>query len=392
LPTTECHCKRQKTLASLTLALLFLSSHTQAQQSSKILWTITLKQDRLNLGRNSPPKLVAVTDETVAIAIARALPGKKGISKTYEISVALIDLKSGSFLRKQGPWLSSAGFALTATAGGHLRLLLRHYDPAVGGSSLDLRLLSSSGEELNKRAFNFLGRFLVSPSEQTVVLTKTSDTSHFVILDPDTLETRFDCEEDPQNSPHRILSISDEQMLASQGIAPGGQWTVRGFCSPWSTLTKPQSQLSSRDAHWRFAQEQPRFLNNRHIVSSAYESKGQAFLSVLQTDGTLLSDYVIPRSSDYDYVGSVIAVSRDGQYFAVEVSHQNDLEYWWNEKADMCCVGLGHSVYIWRMGTSQPIEAIRIGSHNAQLSFARAGRPAIVIVDGETVKLAQLPT
>jgi hypothetical protein len=323
--------------------------------------------------------------------IARALPGKKGISKTYEISVALIDLKSGSFLRKQGPWLSSAGFALTSTAGEHLLLLLLHYDPSLRTSTLDLRLLSSSGEELNERAFNFFGRVLVSPSEQTVMLVKTGDTTHFVILDPDTLETRFDREDNAQDRSHRILSISDDQMLGSVGIPPGGQWTVRGFRDPWSTLAKPQGQ-PSRDAHWRFAQEQPRFLDNRHIVGGAYESKDQALLYVLQTDGTLLSDYAIPRSSEYNYVGSVMAVSRDGQYFAVEVSHQNNLEYWWNEKVDMCCVGVGRSLYVWRIGASQPVEAIRIESRDAQLSFARVGRPAIVIVDEETVKLVRLPT
>jgi hypothetical protein len=391
LPTTESHCKQQKALASLTLALLFLSSDSQARQGSEILWTTTLKQDGLNLGRNSPPELVAVTDETAAVAIARALPGKKGISKTYEISVALIDLKTGSFLRKQGPWLSSAGFALIATAGGHFLLLLHHYDPAVRGSSVDLRLLSSSGEELNKRAFNFFDRFLVSPSEQTVMLVETADTTHFVILDPDALETRFDCEENPQDRSHRILSISDDQMLGSMGIAPGGQWTLRSFRDAWSTIAKPRGQ-PSRDEHWRFAQEQPRFLDNRHIVSGAYGSKGHAVLWVLQTDGTLLSDYVIPRSSDHNDVGPVMAVSTDGQYFAAEVSQQNDLEYWWNEKVDMCCVGVGRSLYLWRIGTSQPVEAIRIESRDAQLSFGRAGRPAIVIVDGETVKLVQLPT
>jgi len=378
----------------LALGLLLPATKMGAQETLKPVWTASLQPYgyRHNWGPSRKFTRVdglAATKDTIAVALGDHdyRDGKRFSS----LRLILLETRTGKFLSKLGPWESDPPYRLTSTQEGRFLLFL---------SEGELHLFSSSGEELKEVNLEvpsvspgrlWYTRLFVSPSNQTILIASTefhSGEAHHRIYSADTLELKMDWTEAGKKGTRTpsIVGISDEQMLGSEGNS--GRHFLRDFKGPWQDLSLPHGEVG-RDRHLILSRSEPAFLKDALIVSSPYQANAEALISVVQTDGKLVSQHAIPKLPDYNHATGVRAVSQDSRYFAVALEHENKLSHWWDSTMDMWPWGADYYLYVWRVGTRVPKARIQT-SGSASASFVPEVS-GIVIADGDGVNLFRLP-
>jgi hypothetical protein len=379
---------------SFAMGFIWLAQAAQPQEMIQPVWKFSLEPYGYKAGPGyviSFTRLggVAAANEVVAAAVARDHPGgaKAPLERTYDVSVVLLNSKTGHFLTKLGPWVSSSGFRLVATNGGRLLLLLRHSDPSTRSSSGEFRLFSSSGEEVGRLELLSLKTSLISPSRKTVMLAELRDNEiHFQVLDADTLEMRSEWKEEVNKESPSVIGISDEEML---GSASSKQFFVRNFRSSWRPVALPRCK-KSRQPQWFLWWGSPQFLRDDVLVNSACETENEAVLFVTSSDGTILSQHAIPRLRDRNYALRAIVVSQDGRYFAHGLMHENAFTYWWDHTIDMWPLGAQYFLYVWNSKVKATVARVRLGGIAQSICFL-PDASGVVIVDGTNVELIRLP-
>ena len=163
---------------------------------------------------------------------------------------------------------------------------------------------------------------------------------------------------------YRIEGISDTQILSL--VAAGPDWSYGAVDFGGSRKTVSLAGPVYRDKHWNLWSSAPRFLSANTIVMPTYGPEGEGVVQVLGNDGTILSQHPIPKLADYNIIGPIVAVSMDGQYFALRSAYENRIGYWWNEEMDMCCAGSDYWISVYNVGTSRPVRRIKVGARGAR--------------------------
>lgn len=311
-------------------------------------------------------------------------------NKIFDIFVVFFDAKTGVFLSRRGPWLSGSGSTLDSTADGHFLLLLTHYNRKARVSTGDLRLLSSSGEEIGNIVVSPFGKLLISPSGRTLMLEgRETNEIHFAVLDAETLQKQNDWTEASEKEAPFVTEISDKQML---GVSRNPEnYFVRDFKGLWQPLPRSHGEdVRGRSGlYWR---TDPQFLSDDAIIVHLPDETG--IVSAIESSGKIRSQYTLPKVRDYNSVLGTHknAASQDARYFALWLIHENNLTHWWDHTMDMSPLGAEYFIYVWDINRQTPITKIKVGPIGSNYSFVPGDAPGIAVADRGKVKLIRLPS
>jgi hypothetical protein len=352
-----------------------------------------------------PALKVAASADVVALAIARACEpsSKKGtispIQRPHWLIVCFFDASTGKLLAKREAQLADFRFELYPTAEGNFLLYLRN-NSSQGTKQVDsVVLMSPTGRTL--KSFDLQPtekvpprhpqKTFLSPSRKTLLVRQAiSGTTHYQVLDADTLTLRVEWESQDPDEPTAV-SVSDKEVLGlsqpkkPSETAPGQhqnpQVLMMTFDGAWRALWTPASEGPLRSFY--------AFLADDAIVS-LHNGRSQADASfvqlvVLRTDGQVEGTKVMKKSSWSDvWGGSRIETTINGCCFATAVSSTSRF---WEELDFFPAHG---KLYIWKGNVLEPIVNMKINGSRLDFCFLPDGS-RIVILDGGILKAYALP-
>jgi hypothetical protein len=411
------------------LLVLHLAWALSGQASGPEAWSVDLKNygfrewhESNGLWRSSDLRM-ATTKDAVAIALgnpsgtSQANDQSNRASADSQISLFILEARTGRLLSKNGPWIADRFFELFPTSQGNWLLLLRHCKGASEEPGETLLLLSPTGDELKKlflAASILLPKlgsnthprptwniFLVSSSGHTVLIGQIlADGVHYKLLEADTLETQSEWTVESGSSSPSVLALSDKELLglgkpeSPQQRGAGndrGQLYVRPFAGSW--IPFPVSlDLNSHVVLSGPIPNQLAFLSDHTLVGlTSKPRKPDAPITVARTDGTTVFSPVIPKLAENTTLSGPVKVAQDGRYFAVGFSHRPWLSHvmldvW---KMDMAFQPDELVLLVWQPSRPMPVSQVKLGSvYDVRgLSFVLDDLPSIASLGRNTLKV-----
>jgi hypothetical protein len=402
-------------LAILSLVISLVGNHVSEAAGQKS-WSVNLGEYGVRK-YGGPAVRLAATHNVVAVAFGNptSLPAPNQPdnrwSSPWEVTLLLFDANNGKLTKKSGPWSSDFSFELYPTAQGNLVLLLRHFHVPDQSPGETLHLLSSSGRELNqldlmpsiRRSTPDWNRFLVSSSGRTMLLEQSrEDGIHYRMLETDTLETKFEWAREAGSDSPSIIALSDKELLGMRAKQTQKEprqadderdLYVRSFDGPWRPLSA-SLDVSHRGWEPGVNPNQLAFLTDSVLVGvNAKRKQSEPPLTVVQSDGTILSLPVIPKLPDRTSLSGPVAASAGGRYFAVGFVHQPWISHVMLDvmQMDMTFSGDDSLYLVWEASRPEPVARVPAGNDMPRaLSFSLDDPPGLAFINGSTLKVVRI--
>jgi hypothetical protein len=413
---------RIASFATLSFAI-YLSGFPALSAANERNWSVDLhdymmREANSTARRSYQPTLrLAATNNVIAVAIG--IPDSPATednwdrlySGPWKVTLLLFDGNSGKLTKKSGPWSGGSSIQLHPTGQGNFLLFIRQLYKESPNPGETLRLLSSSGEELKKMDLpesttasrRGWSEFIVSPGGHMVLIGQIREGHvNYRALEADTLETKFEWAREAGSDSPVIVAISDKELLGFRDI-PGQEkrrgWHsekeafARAFDGPWHPLNTTLDVSSSGLTAQGLNPTQVAFLSDNILVGvHRKSSECDSSLVELQSDGTTPSRPVIPELPDRTTLTGPVAVTGDGQYFAVGFQHQPwishllvdvltmDLTFWPDELLFL----------IWESSRPEPVARISLGTEVRAICFAPDDPPTLAFIAGSRLQVLRI--
>ena len=245
--------------------------------------------------------------------------------------------------------------------------------------------------------------FIVSPGGHMVLIGQIREGHvNYRALEADTLETKFEWAREAGSDSPAIVAISDKELLGFRDIPgqekrrgwhPEKEAFARAFDGPWHPLNTTLDVSSSGLTAQGLNPTQVAFLSNNILVGvHRKSSERDSSIVELQSDGTTPSRPVIPELPDRTTLTGPVAVTGDGQYFAVGFQHQPwishllvdvltmDLTFWPDELLFL----------IWESSRPERVARISLGTEVRAICFAPDDPPTLAFIAGSRLQVLRI--
>lgn len=353
---------------------------------------------------------VAASASTVAVALrCPSSPLTKGSYRgQWEVRLLVFDKGTGKLLAQRGPWRDVYPSVLRSTARGNFLLFLQPMGKASEKPKQIpkeiLLLLSPSGEELKRMDLEQSRRegilsspkvYLSSTGGTLLVEAESDNGRQYQVLAADSLELGMQWSDKAETI--WAVAISDEGMLGHQIIrqnSQGNRWINRQkfflgrFGESWRDFSSSRATMGENEDSVFLPSN---FLINGQVFGPVCDKKDCTKVVVAQTDGKIVSRYMIPKSSGFKSTRSA-TVMKDGRYLTLERARESDLSRWWDSSMDMWSFGVKYFVYIWDAKMEDPIAKITLGERLHAYCFVEGETPELAVLDGPNLKLLSIET